>query len=91
VVLTLAWSGDNKEPWRNVRLALGSVAPTTIRALATERAIEGQRPDRTTADRAAEVLSAELDPIDDVRSTADYRRAAAARVVHRFVRDEGGW
>ena len=30
-------------------------------------------------------------PIDDVRSTADYRRAVAARVLHRLIHDEGAW
>ena len=44
-----------------------------------------------TIQNAAEVLAAEIQPIDDVRSTAEYRRAVAARVLHRLLRDEGGW
>jgi len=44
-----------------------------------------------TADRAASVLAGELNPIDDVRSSADYRRAVAARVLHRLIREAGGW
>jgi xanthine dehydrogenase small subunit len=91
VSVALAWSSDGAEPWREVRLALGSVAATTVRAKLTEAAIEGHRPDRATADRAAAVLAGELDPIDDVRSTANYRRLAATRAVHRFIRDEGNW
>jgi xanthine dehydrogenase iron-sulfur cluster and FAD-binding subunit A len=43
------------------------------------------------ADAAAEALAGEITPIDDVRSTADYRRTVAARVLHRLVRDAGGW
>jgi CO/xanthine dehydrogenase FAD-binding subunit len=43
------------------------------------------------ADRAAEVLAGELAPIDDVRSTAEYRRLVAARTLHRIVREAGGW
>ncbi len=35
--------------------------------------------------------SAEIAPIDDVRSTADYRRTVAGRVLHRLIRDAGGW
>ena len=77
--------------WRTVRLALGSVAATPVRAAATEASLEGSAPDRATADRAAATLSAELEPIDDVRSTADYRRAVAARVLHRMVREAGEW
>jgi xanthine dehydrogenase small subunit len=89
VVLSIAWRGDG--PWRDVRLALGSVAPTPIRAAATEAVLEGAAPSPETADRAAETLARELAPIDDVRSTAEYRRLVAARVLHRIVRDAGGW
>ncbi len=95
VVMALAWQTDRpadpRTPWRKVRLALGSVAPTTIRAPRTEGVMEGSAPDEPTADRAAAALADEIQPIDDVRSTADYRRAVAARVLHRLIRDEGGW
>jgi len=67
------------------------VAATPIRATATEVALEGQPPTPEIADRAAEILAGELSPIDDVRSTAEYRRLVAARVLHRIVRDAGGW
>ena len=74
-----------------MRLALGSVAERPIRAMATERIIEGARPTPETADAAAEALAAEIRPIDDVRSTAEYRRVVAARSLHRMIRDAGGW
>jgi CO/xanthine dehydrogenase FAD-binding subunit len=67
------------------------VAPTAIRAAATEAVLEGATPTPETADRAAETLAGELAPIDDVRSTAEYRRLVAARVLHRIIRDAGGW
>ena len=91
VVMALAWHPDDGGPWTDVRLALGSVAATTVRAPATEAVLEGARPTRETADAAAASLVAEIAPIDDVRSTADYRRAVAGRVLHRLIRDEGGW
>jgi carbon-monoxide dehydrogenase medium subunit len=72
-------------------LGLGSVAPTPIRARVTERLLEGSRPTPEAADRAALALAGELSPIDDVRSTADYRRVVAARVLHRIIREAGGW
>lgn len=90
VVMALAWREDGGV-WRDVRLALGSVAATPIRAPATEAVLEGAAPRQTTADHAAAALAAEIEPIDDVRSTASYRRAVAARVLHRMLRDEGGW
>jgi len=90
VVIALAWL-DGPRRWSEVRVALGSVAATPIRAAATEAVLEGRRPTPEVADRAAEALAEELQPIDDVRSTADYRRAVAARVLHRLLRDAGGW
>jgi CO/xanthine dehydrogenase FAD-binding subunit len=90
VVMALAWR-EGGRGWSDVRLALGSVADRPIRAPRTERALEGRRPTVETADRAATTLAGEIVPIDDVRSTADYRRVVAARVLHRLVRDAGGW
>jgi len=92
VVMALAWhDGGPAARWTNVRLALGSVADRPIRATATEAVLENAAPVAETADRAAATLAAEIHPIDDVRSTADYRRVVAARVLHRLIRDAGGW
>jgi CO/xanthine dehydrogenase FAD-binding subunit len=103
VVLAVAWRESMEPPpssssghapvagWRDVRVALGSVADRPIRAVSTESVLEGRRPTQVTADAAAEALAAEIQPIDDVRSTADYRRAVAARALHRMIRDAGGW
>jgi xanthine dehydrogenase small subunit len=91
VVMALAWRDLGGEGWSDVRLALGSVAATPIRAKATEAVLERAQPTPEVAERAAETLAGELKPIDDVRSTADYRRAVSARVLHRLLRDAGGW
>jgi xanthine dehydrogenase small subunit len=94
VVMALAWresDGGASRMWSDVRLALGSVADRPIRVLGTEAILEGAAPTPETADAAATALAAEISPIDDVRSTADYRRVVAARVLHRLIRDVGGW
>ena len=92
VVLAVAWRDHGPAAgWSDVRIALGSVAATPIRAPATEAVLEGARPTPEVADRAAETLAGEISPIDDVRSTADYRRMVAGRILHRIVRDAGGW
>ena len=62
------------------RFALGSVAPTIVRAYATERALASG----ATIDEAAGVLRSEISPIDDVRSTAEYRSGVAERLLRRF-------
>ncbi|MEJ2119094.1 MAG: xanthine dehydrogenase family protein subunit M [Alphaproteobacteria bacterium] len=62
---------------RDVRLALGAVAPTPIRARKTEAALEGKSIDDALIDTAAEALDAEIAPIDDHRGSAWYRRRLA--------------
>jgi CO/xanthine dehydrogenase FAD-binding subunit len=92
VVIAVAWrESPGASAWRDVRVALGSVADRPIRAAAAEQALEGRSPTPESADQAADALAAEIHPIDDVRSTADYRRVVAARALHRIVRDAGGW
>lgn len=92
VVIAVSWRDHGPSAgWSDVRVALGSVAPTPIRAAMTEAVLEGARPSPEVVDRAAETLAAELRPIEDVRSTATYRRTVAARILHRILRDAGGW
>jgi len=91
VVMALSWTPGRSGAWNEVRVALGSMAATPVRARETEAVLEGAAPTREVADAAVGALAEELAPIDDVRSTADYRRAVAGRVLHRLIRDEGGW
>jgi len=64
------------------RVALGSVAATVVRVPQVERALAAG-----DLDAAVEALAREIQPIDDVRSTADYRRAVAANLLRRFWAD----
>jgi CO/xanthine dehydrogenase FAD-binding subunit len=68
-----------------LRLAAGSVAPTPIRLRSAEAALLGRAPGPETATLAGSEASREVEPIDDVRSTAEYRRFALERVVRRMV------
>ncbi|HEX2724083.1 MAG TPA: FAD binding domain-containing protein [Gemmatimonadaceae bacterium] len=65
------------------KVAFGSVAATVVRVPETERALaEGK-----SIDDAVELLGREIQPIDDVRSTADYRRRVAQNLLRRFWTD----
>ena len=73
----------------DIRLAYGSVAPTPVRATKTEAALKGRKLDSATIPATinaarAELLN-ELKPIDDVRSTADYRSRVAANLLEEFL------
>jgi CO/xanthine dehydrogenase FAD-binding subunit len=83
VVVAAAWRGN--ATWEDVRIAIGSVAATPIRVAEAEAALEGRPRTQASVDAAADALAAAIHPIDDVRSTASYRREAARRVVHRLL------
>lgn len=64
------------------RVALGSVAPTVVRVPRTEAALA-----KGSIEEAQKILQEEITPIDDIRSTADYRRRVAANLLARFWND----
>lgn len=70
-----------------VRLGAGSVAPVPVRLEAAETKCKGRQPNAEVADETAEAAMAEVTPIDDVRSTAAYRRFVLGRVVRRMILD----
>jgi carbon-monoxide dehydrogenase medium subunit len=76
--------------WRDLRVALGAAAPTPLRATAVEDALRGQRPSGAQIDDAAELVLDVVDPIDDVRGSADYKRDMARVWVARTLRDIAG-
>jgi CO/xanthine dehydrogenase FAD-binding subunit len=67
------------------RVALGSVAATVVRLPRTESALASGAP----IEEAVRVLHDEIHPIDDVRSTAEYRRTVAGNLVRRFWAESG--
>jgi len=69
----------------NVRVAFGAVAPTPVRARQTEAALEGRRLDEATIARAAEAARDEVNPIDDVRASAWYRKELIHNMTRRML------
>jgi len=69
----------------DVRIALGSVAPIVVRCVQTEDALRGRKPDTDTIKSACAALSQEISPIDDIRSTADYRLQVARNLLTDFL------
>ena len=60
------------------------MAATPRRAVACEAALIGQRLDSATIARAAEALSGDFTPLNDVRGSAEYRLQAAAGLLWRL-------
>ena len=74
---------------KDVRVAFGSVAPTVVRAMRTEQAVRGRHVDHAVVREALETLSAEIVPIDDIRSTARYRSFVARQLLTTFLESLG--
>jgi 2-oxo-4-hydroxy-4-carboxy-5-ureidoimidazoline decarboxylase len=78
----------------DVRIALGSVAPVPIRLRETELAVKGRAIDSALLLSARTTAMAEINPIDDIRSTSKYRSAVAGNLVveflHRLDSDRSG-
>jgi len=70
---------------RQVRLALGAVAPTPLRCRQAEEMITGQPIDAGTISSCAARALAESSPIDDQRATAWYRKKAGTALVARAL------
>ena len=69
---------------REIRIALGSVAPTVLRCPKTE-AILQQSSDPKRLQEAKEQLAAEIHPVDDFRSNARYRTLVAQNLLAEFL------
>ena len=69
----------------NVRVALGSVAPTIVRARAVEQILMGQIPSDDLLDRAAEAARQDISPITDIRGSFAYRLYITKPLVRQAV------
>jgi CO/xanthine dehydrogenase FAD-binding subunit len=74
---------------RLARIALGSVAPTPVRAPTIENALEGRKYSERLIHQASEMVADDIAPVDDVRSTAEYRRRIASLLVREAL--EQAW
>lgn len=68
-----------------VRIAMGSVAPTPIRAWEAEKLANGAELTDETLVKIAEMASSEAKPIDDVRATKEYRKEMVKVMVRRSL------
>jgi aerobic carbon-monoxide dehydrogenase medium subunit len=77
--------GEREKRCEGVRIVLGAVAPTPIRARNAEALLEGQILTEELAKKAGEESAKASKPISDVRSSADYRRAMVSAMTKRAI------
>jgi aerobic carbon-monoxide dehydrogenase medium subunit len=80
-------SPDSDGRWRSVRIALGGVNDRPVLAVAAAERLEGRAWDDAVIDEAAQLALDAVDPPDDVRATAEYRRHLVPIHLGRVLRE----
>ena len=75
----------SRERCLDARIALGAVAPTTLRARAAERSLQGRPLTEQALAEAGRAAAGECQPITDVRASARYRALLVATLVPRAL------
>lgn len=70
---------------KSIAIAFGSVAPIPIRTPETEKFLTGKMLTEKVIQKAVDLVKKEVTPIDDIRSTAEYRRHIAGVLLKRFL------
>jgi len=76
---------DGKDICKDVRIVLGCVGLTAIRAQRAENELRGKKIDGKTMQRAAEAAREAAEPQSDMRGSADYKRTLVAALVKRAI------
>lgn len=82
VVLTL----DGNKKIADIRIGMNSVGPTPMRATRAEEILKGEALTDQVLNEAAQAASEDVDPISDIRGSADYKREMVKVWVRRTVR-----
>jgi len=78
-------AGTENGEIKDIRIALGSVAPIPLRCMKTEDALRGQRIDQLLPEIGKAELAREIAPITDIRSTKDYRLRVSLNLLEDFL------
>jgi CO/xanthine dehydrogenase FAD-binding subunit len=85
VVNAAAYVEADQNTCKTIRVAIGSVAPTVVRCKAVEQALIGKQISKEAIKAASEAVLSEINPIDDIRATAWYRKKVAPVIVRRAI------
>ncbi len=89
LISVAVWIQRDGEKIRDVRIALGAVAPRPMRAIRAEEILRGEIFNEMNLKESARIASEECSPIDDLRASANYRRRMIAVYVRRML--EQAW
>jgi carbon-monoxide dehydrogenase medium subunit len=85
IVSVAAWAKVEREIFQGIRIALGAVAPVPLRAWQTEKFLIGKKAIAENINAGMEMIIREVQPISDVRASADYRRDMSSVLTKRAI------
>ncbi|MEW5865631.1 MAG: xanthine dehydrogenase family protein subunit M [Bacillota bacterium] len=88
-VVSVAFVARRVRPdvFEDVRVALGAVAPTVVRARTVEKALDGKRLDTETARHVSKLAFRDCVPITDIRGSQGYRQEMACNLLYEGLVD----
>jgi len=78
---------DTDNTCQDVRIALGAVAPTPLRVKEAEAMLQRKKPQEELLGQVAALASEEIEPITDVRSSAEYRATLSRALVEQALKE----
>jgi carbon-monoxide dehydrogenase medium subunit len=76
---------EETECIQHIRIALGAVAPTPVRAVQAEEFLKGQQPSSSAVDEAISIALTEISPISDIRASKEYRLGISHILLKRAL------
>lgn len=85
----VAWADKEKTKIKDIKLAVGGVAATTLRLYKTEKSLMNEKVNSEKLAQAVEQLHAEITPLSDLRASSTFRHVVAENLFHKFFREQG--
>lgn len=86
-VAAIATFDDKSKLCKGIRIVLGAVAPTPMRARKAEEILKGKKIDDALINQCAEIAAKESRPISDVRASAEYRKEMVKVFTRRVLKE----
>jgi carbon-monoxide dehydrogenase medium subunit len=85
--IAVIYKTSDNETISDMRIAIGAIAPTVIRATEAEKFAEGKKTENLDIDHLSKLASDAASPIDDLRSSAQYRLDMVAVMLKKAIRE----
>jgi carbon-monoxide dehydrogenase medium subunit len=87
VAIHLVFDPDNRDLCKDVRIVMGSVGPTPLRAKRGEDLLKGQPIDDTLIEEAARLSAEDAQPTTDINGSEEYKREIVHVLMRRSIKE----